>query len=140
MVARNRGRVRSERRKLDAEYCAALRPVLACDLSVVLLNDAIAGAQAEPGSVAYRPCRVKGIENPSRFFNPGSIIGKIQLNMIAAEVRPDRQIPPTWRHRLHRIRGQVQKYLKKLIGIPAIFGKFPPRSVLTSTLAVRSCG
>ena len=65
------------------EHRAAFGLVLASDLSAVILDHAIYGAEAQTSAFADGLGGVEGIENPQRVANAGAGIGKLEHGFFA---------------------------------------------------------
>src|SRR5439155_18016187 len=68
-------------RQLDDDLRAAFGPISGDDVSTVVFDDAVAGAEAESGAVAHRLGGVKGIEDARQVFDAWPAVAEFQYDV-----------------------------------------------------------
>src|SRR5579863_1817779 len=110
--------------ELYDEEGAAFGPVLASNLAVVFLNDAIDCAQTEAGAFADWFGCVEGIEDALGLADARAGVGELQHGLAAQPVGDDfERAAAGFFQRVHGILDDLDEGLKQLVGVALHAGK-----------------
>src|SRR5580658_2213637 len=115
-----RGQSGKDRRKLYAKSSAPFLPIVAVNPAGMLLHDAEANAETEPGSFADGLCRIERIENAVRFLDARTGIEEKDDDVSAVAKSLNREDATLGRfHGVDGVADHVEKNLHQLVAIAA---------------------
>src|SRR5271163_174906 len=99
--------------KNDFNYASAVRPIVGADLSAMLLDDAVANAQAEAGAFAHALSGVEGLEDAVWFLDagPGIVEFGVDVSVFDIDTNLQRAALAGFEHGVHGVVDDVEKDL-----------------------------
>src|ERR1039458_5227849 len=117
---------RSEDGQPDFKRSPAFGPVVASDLSLVVLDHTIRRAQSETGAFADWLGGVEGIENALGIAQAGAVVGELHDHFVALAPQANLETPAAgFLQCVHGVFDNLKKGLQELVGI-AFHGQADP--------------